>query len=99
VAAEEALLVATAAGLTEDVGEYPRIPGQAVLERAAEAVDVDYPGSRPSRTLTHPSARDALIEHSRRARMVVTACEDLSIGGAVMVGSTTLAVATTLGVR
>lgn len=91
---DEALLVATAPEATEDVGEYPRALGHAVLQHAADAVHADHPDLRLLRTLSHGDPADALIEQSRHARMVVTACADVSAAGAVLVGSTTLAVAT-----
>lgn len=91
---EEALLVASAPEATEDVGEYPRALGHAVLQDAAEAVHADYSGLHLLRTLSQDSPADALIKHSHHARMVVTACPDVSASGAVLVGSTTLAVAT-----
>ena len=91
---DEALLVVTNADHADDVGEYPRALGQAVLDRASEAVHADFPTVRISRTLSHDSPRDALVECSRHARLVVTACADVSPQGALLVGSTTLAVAT-----
>ncbi len=91
---DEALLIAMSGRQDDDAGEYPRALGQAVLDRAAEAIHADFPTLQVSRTLSHRSAKEALIEQSRRARMVVVACTDVSAGGALLVGSTTLALAT-----
>lgn len=90
---DEALLIAAGAPPADDVGDYPRALGQSVLDHAAEAVHADFPALRVSRTLSHQSPQDALIDLSRLARMVVTACADVSPQGALLVGSTTLATA------
>jgi nucleotide-binding universal stress UspA family protein len=89
---DETLLVITAPQQA-DAGAYPRELGQAVLDRAAEAVHADFPTLRIARTLSRRSPKEALTELSRRARMVVLACAGVSAGGALLVGSTTLAVA------
>jgi nucleotide-binding universal stress UspA family protein len=90
---DEALLVLTAPEQA-DAGAYPRELAQAVLDRAADAVHEVAPELHVSRKLSHRTPEQALTELSRRARMVVLACADVSPGGAVLVGSTTLAVAT-----
>jgi nucleotide-binding universal stress UspA family protein len=90
---EEALLIVTAPQQA-DAGAYPRELGQSVLDRAADAIHADFPSLRVTRTLRHHGPREALIELSRQARLMVLACADVSAGGAVLVGSTTLAVAT-----
>lgn len=91
---DETLLIATSAPNTDDVGVYPRALGQAVLDRAAEAVHAEFPAVHVVRTLSHHSPQDALIQLGRRARMIVTACADVSAQGVLLLGSTTLAVAT-----
>jgi nucleotide-binding universal stress UspA family protein len=91
---DEALLIVASGRQDDDAAEYPRELGQAVLDRAADAVHADFPTLNVSRTLSHRSAKDALVEYSCRAGMVVLACTDVSAGGALLVGSTTLAVAT-----
>lgn len=91
-AVDEALLTITTAE-QEDVGAHPRQLGQAVLDRAADAVRADFPGLRISRTLSHRRAAEVLTELSTRARVVVLACAEVSPAGALAVGSTTLTVA------
>ena len=88
---DEALLAITAPEHV-DAGAYPRQLGQAVLDRVANAVHADFPLLHISRTVSHRSPQAALIELSRRARIVVLACSDVSAGEALLVGSTTLAV-------
>jgi nucleotide-binding universal stress UspA family protein len=90
---DEALLIITAPQQA-DAGAYPRELGQSVLDRAMDAVHADFPALRVTRTLRHHSPREALVELSRRARIVVLASTDVSAAGALLVGSTTLAVAT-----
>ncbi|MDX1890778.1 universal stress protein [Mycolicibacterium sp. 050158] len=90
---DEALLILTSAQ-QEDAGEYPRHIGQAVLDRAADAVHAEYPTLHVKQTLSHRSPTDALLEHGSHARLIVLACADVSAGGALLVGSTTLSVAT-----
>lgn len=89
---EETLLEITAP-VQADAGAYPRKLGQAVLDRAAEAVRDDIPGMRISQTLSHQTPEAALTQLSRHARLVVLACADVSPGGALLVGSTALSVA------
>lgn len=89
---DEALLV-IAAPQQEDAGAYPRELGQYVLDRAADAVHADFPTLHVKRTLSHHDPREALVEASRRAHLVVLGCADVSPGGALLVGSTTLGVA------
>lgn len=88
---DEALLT-IAAPEQADAGAYPRELGQAVLDRVADAVHADFPTLPISRTVSHRGPQAALIELSRRARLVVLACSDVSAGEALVVGSTTLAV-------
>lgn len=90
---DEALLVLTAPEQA-DAGAYPRELGQGVLDRVVHAVHAEFAELQISRTLSHRTPQEALTELSRRARMVVLACADVSPGGAVLVGSTTLAVVT-----
>jgi nucleotide-binding universal stress UspA family protein len=89
---DEALLI-IASPQQEDAGSYPRKLGQEVLDRTAEKVRADSPGLRISRTLSAHSITDALTDLSRRAWLVVLACDDVSPAGALLVGSATLAVA------
>lgn len=91
-AVDETLLAVSAAE-QEDAGAYPRELGQATLDRVADAVQVDFPRLPISRTLSHRPVEEAFNDLSRRARMVVLACAKVSPTGALVVGSTTLAVA------
>ena len=90
---DEALLVLTAPEQA-DAGAYPRELAQAGLDRAAEAVHEVAPELHVSKKLSHRTPEETLTELSHRARLVVLACADVSPGDAVLVGSTTLAVAT-----
>jgi nucleotide-binding universal stress UspA family protein len=90
--AEEALLVLTAAEQT-DAGAYPRALGRALLDRVANSVRADHPEVRISRTLGHDAPDDVLGALSRRARLVVLACPDVSPERALLGESTTLALA------
>lgn len=92
-AVDEALLVITASRQA-DAGAYPRELGQAVLDRAADAVRADVPGLAISRSLSHRPPEEVLTEQSRDACMVVLGCADVSPSEAFLVGSTTLSVAT-----
>ncbi|CAN5791692.1 universal stress protein [soil metagenome] len=92
-AVDEALLV-IASPQQADAGSYPRELGQKVLERAAQEVRAEFPGLRISRTLSHRSPEDALLDLSRHARLVVLASAEVTPGGALLEGSTTLTVAT-----
>ncbi|MET0474525.1 MAG: universal stress protein [Mycobacterium sp.] len=89
---DEALLIMTTPQQA-DAGAYPRELGQSVLDRAADAIHADFPTLHVTRTLSHRSPQDALVEMSHRARLVVLACEEVSASGVLLVGSTTLGVA------
>jgi nucleotide-binding universal stress UspA family protein len=88
---DEALLV-MASPRQDDAGSYPRELGQEVLERAANKVRADYPQLRISRTLSHRSTVETLVDLSRQAIFIVLACDDVTPGGALLIGSTTLSV-------
>lgn len=90
---DEALLVISAPQ-QEDAGSYARELGHKVLKRAAGAVCADIPALLISRTLGRRSIVEILVDLSRHARLVVLACDDVTPGGALLVGSTTLKVAT-----
>jgi nucleotide-binding universal stress UspA family protein len=87
---DEALLVMTAPGQA-DAGAYPRALGHALLDRVTDSVRADHPKLRISRTLGHNAPEEVLGDLSRRARLVVLACQDVSLEGALLLGSTTLA--------
>jgi nucleotide-binding universal stress UspA family protein len=89
---DDALLVITAPQQA-DAGAYPRELGHALLDRVADSVRADHPKLRISRTLAHDAPEEVLGDLSRRARLVVLSCPDVSRGRAVLVGSTTLALA------
>jgi nucleotide-binding universal stress UspA family protein len=88
---DEALLEVTTSR-QEDAGSYPRELGQEVLERAVEKVGADFPRLIISRTLSHRSIEQTLFDLSRHAALVVLACDDVTPGGALLIGSTTLRV-------
>lgn len=67
---DEAVLNATASR-HEDTGAYPRGPGHAVLDQAADEVHADFPELRVSRTLRSRGLADVLADTSRRALLVV----------------------------
>ncbi len=87
---DEALLVMTAPEQA-DAGAYPRALGHALLDRVADSVRADHPQLRISRTLAHDAPEEVLGDLSLRARLVVLACKDVSVEGALLIGSTTLA--------
>lgn len=89
---DEALLVLTS-GEKADAGEYPRELGRQLIDRAAAAVSADVPGLRISRTLSHRSPEEVLVDVSRNARLLVVAPGDVSRVGALLAGSTTLTLA------
>jgi nucleotide-binding universal stress UspA family protein len=89
---DEALLTITAPQQA-DAGAYPRELGQSLLDRTAYAIHADFPTLHVSRTLSHRAPLDALVELSHRAHLVVLACDEVSAGGALLVGSTTIKVA------
>ena len=66
---------------------------QAILQSAQNAVRADYT-HLPITTLRLTESVDAaLVDLSRHARLIVLGCDDVSLGAAILVGSTTLAVA------
>jgi nucleotide-binding universal stress UspA family protein len=89
---DETLLVLATARQT-DAGQYPRELGEDALDRAAAAVHADFPTLRVTRTLSHRRPESALVELSHHARLLVLAAADVSPTGALLLGSTTLAVA------
>lgn len=89
---DEALLVMTAPD-QGDAGAYPRALGRALLDRVADTVRADHPKLRISRTLGHDAPDEVLGALSRRARLVVLSCSDVSPERALLGGSTTLALA------
>jgi hypothetical protein len=66
---------------------------QAILRSAEHAVRADFT-HRPVTTFRmSESVDEAMTELSRNARLIVLGCDEVSLGGAILVGSTTMAVA------
>lgn len=75
-----------------DVAKQQR-SSQAILQAAEHAVRTDFPNLVVTTALTRDPAKEALADVSRRARLLVLGCDDVSLGTALLVGSTTVAVA------
>jgi len=67
---------------------------QAILQAAEDAVRADFTGLPVTTTQVSGFAREALTEMSRHARLVVLGSDDVSPGTVLLVGSTTLRLAT-----
>lgn len=66
---------------------------QSILQAAEHAVRADYPDLEVTTTRACSPADEALTELSRQARLIVLGSEEMSLGTAILVGSTTVAVA------
>jgi nucleotide-binding universal stress UspA family protein len=66
---------------------------QAILRSAEDAVRADFPHLPVTTFRLSESVDEALTELSRSARMIVLGCDEVSLGTAILVGSTTMAIA------
>lgn len=66
----------------------------AILAAAEHAVRADHPDLAVTTERASQPADQALAELSRHARLVVLGCDEVSLGKAILIGSTTMAVAT-----
>jgi nucleotide-binding universal stress UspA family protein len=66
---------------------------QAILRSAEHAVRADFTHLPVTTFRLSESVDEALIELSRNARLIVLGCDEVSVGTAILVGSTTMAVA------
>jgi nucleotide-binding universal stress UspA family protein len=67
-----------------------RESAKAVLQSAEHAVRADFKGLHITSAQVDGSADQALIESSRVARLIVLGSDELSLGTAILVGSTTI---------
>ena len=74
--------------------EDQRAAAEKFLRTIAEHVQTDHPTLTVTTSAVAAPADKALIEASRHARLIVVGCEDISPAGALLAGSTTLAIAT-----
>jgi nucleotide-binding universal stress UspA family protein len=68
--------------------------GGTYLRQARDAVNTAHPGVDVTTESTRTPADEALIVRSHRARMIVVGASQVTTAGALLLGSTTLAVAT-----
>jgi nucleotide-binding universal stress UspA family protein len=85
----DAVAAIRAAAITEQ-----RDAAATILKTAEEAVRSDQPELSITVTARQDPADEALVALSRDARMVVVGCDDVTPGAALLMGSTTLNVAT-----
>jgi nucleotide-binding universal stress UspA family protein len=74
-----------------------RTLSEAILCAAEHAVRSDFTALQITTTQVDRSADEALRDLSEKARLIVLGCDDLTVGTALLVGSTTLTVATHSG--
>jgi nucleotide-binding universal stress UspA family protein len=74
--------------------EDQRDASEKFLRTVADHVHTDHPELTVTTAAVTEPAGEALVEASRHARLVVVGCDDVSPAGALLAGSTTLAVAT-----
>jgi len=70
-----------------------RAASDAILQTAQHAVRTDFPALEVTTLQLCSPVDEALCDLSRQARLVVLGCDDVSLGTALLVGSTTVAVA------
>ena len=74
--------------------EAQRESATAILQSARHAAESDFGDLRVATTEMDSPADEALTELSRTARLIVLGSDEVSLGTAILVGSTTTAVAT-----
>ncbi len=87
-------LTETAAAIRAAVMSYQRDSAEIFLREAAEAVRSRHPDLEVTIESTETPADEALIQLGKAARMIVVGSAQVSPAGALLVGSTALAVAT-----
>ncbi|MGZ5378181.1 MAG: universal stress protein [Mycobacterium sp.] len=65
----------------------------AILDAASRAVHGDHPDLRITTAHVSEAVDRLLVDLSQHARLIVLGCDDLSVAAAVLIGSTTVAVA------
>lgn len=83
---------AAAALLAEELTQQ-RQSSHAILQATEHAVRADFPDLRATTTQTHGPITEVLSDLSEDARVIVLGCDDVSPETALLVGSTTVAVA------
>lgn len=66
----------------------------AILDEAGRAVHGDHPDLRITTAHVSEAVDRLLVDLSQHAKLIVLGCDDLSVAAAVLIGSTTIAVAT-----
>lgn len=84
----------TVAAMRASVLSYQRESAEAILSSAEETVRSQNPGLEVTTLSTDSPVGDVLLQLSKTARMIVVGNEEVSTTGALLLGSTTLAVAT-----
>ncbi len=74
--------------------ELERESATAILESARQAAEADQPDLRITTSEVDMPADEALIDLGRTARLIVLGSDEVSLGTAIMIGSTTVTVAT-----
>lgn len=74
--------------------EEQRHAAEKLLQTIVDRIQADHPALTVTTTAVTEAAGPALIAASKEARLLVLACADVSPTGALLAGSTTLAVAT-----
>ena len=74
--------------------EVQRESATAILQSARHAAESDVGDLHVTTTEMDSPADEALTELSRTARLIVLGCDEVSLGTAILIGSTTTAVAT-----
>jgi nucleotide-binding universal stress UspA family protein len=74
--------------------EQERESATAILQAAKEAVESEFDGLRVTTTEMDSPADEALVELSRDARLIVLGSDEVQLGTAILIGSTTTTVAT-----
>jgi nucleotide-binding universal stress UspA family protein len=88
------LLFDAAAGVRAALIAEQRESAETILKSAEEAVRAQFSTLTIATTHFDESADKVLTELSRRARLIVLGCSDVSPGAALLLGSTTVAVTT-----
>ncbi|MFY1621497.1 universal stress protein [Micromonospora sp. WMMD736] len=68
--------------------------GEEVLDRVEQAIRDEFPDVKLTRSLSRQAAANTLKELSQQARFIVLGADQVSPGAALLVGSTTMTVAT-----